>query len=77
MVQAIKSGESLQNVKRTIAPNQLPLEYSILRDRLSELFGVRVQMTCSPESKGRISIPFVNEDELEGILRAFDKVKNK
>ena len=77
MVQALKSGESLQNVKRTIAPNQLPLEYSILRDRLSELFGVRVQMTCSPQSKGRISIPFVNEDELEGILRAFDKVKNK
>ena len=77
MVQMMKSGESLQNVKRTIAPNQLPLEYSILRDRLSELFGVRVQMTCSPQSKGRISIPFANEDELESVLRAFDKVKNK
>ena len=77
MVQMMKSGETLQNVKQKLTPNQLPLEYSILRDRLSELFGVRVQMTMSPQTKGRISIPFTNEDELEGILQAFDKVKNK
>jgi ParB family chromosome partitioning protein len=33
-------------------------------------------MTCSPQSKGRISIPFENEDELENIMNVFDKVKN-
>ena len=64
LVQAMKKGDSLQEAKKAVAPRQLPLEYSILRDRLSQLFGVRVQMTCSPQSKGRISIPFENEDEL-------------
>jgi ParB family chromosome partitioning protein len=76
LVQAMKKGDSLQEAKKTVAPRQLPLEYSILRDRLSQLFGVRVQMTCSPQSKGRISIPFENEDELENIMNVFDKVKN-
>lgn len=76
MVQMMKQGESLQNVRQKMAPNQLPLEYSILRDRLSELFKVRVTMSCSPQSKGRISIPFANEEELEIIMQVFDRVKN-
>lgn len=76
LVQAMKKGDSLQEAKKAVAPRQLPLEYSILRDRLSQLFGVRVQMTCSPQSKGRISIPFESEDELENIMNVFDKVKN-
>ena len=76
LVQTIKSGETLQSAKKIVAPRQLPLEYSILRDRLSELFKVRVQMTCSPQGKGRISIPFANEDELETLMTIIDKMKN-
>lgn len=58
----VKNGDTLQNARKTVAPNQLPLEYSILRDRLSDLFKTKVQMTCSAQSKGRISISFANED---------------
>ena len=76
LVQTMKNGETLQSAKKIVAPRQLPLEYSILRDRLSELFKVRVQMTCSPQGKGRISIPFENEDELEVIMNIIDKMKN-
>ncbi len=76
MVQMLKNGENIQNVKKTIAPTaQLPLEYAILRDRLSELFKVKIQMTCSPQSKGKISIPFANEEELEHIMNVIDKLK--
>jgi ParB family chromosome partitioning protein len=75
MVQRVKKGESLQEVRKLISPNQLPLEYSILRDRLSELFKTKVTMTCSPEVKGKISINFSNEDELEFVMQVFDKVK--
>jgi ParB family chromosome partitioning protein len=32
-------------------------------------------MTCSPEVKGKISINFSNEDELEFVMQVFDKVK--
>lgn len=76
MVQMLKNGETFQNVKRSVVPQQLPLEYSILRDRLSELFQVKVQMTYNPQGKGRINIPFANEDELELIMSIFDKLKN-
>ena len=76
MVQMLKNGENLQTVKRTVAPtSQLPLEYSILRDRLSDLFKVKVQMTCSPQGKGKISIPFANEEELEWVMNVIDKLK--
>ena len=62
MVQMLKNGENLQTAKKASTPNsQLPLEYSILRDRLSDLFKVKIQMTCSPQGKGKISIPFANE----------------
>ena len=75
IVQRMKKGESLQEVKKLIDPKQLPLEYSILRDRLSELFKTKVNMTCSPQMKGKFSISFNNEDELEYIMQVFDKVK--
>ena len=77
IVQRMKKGESLQEVKKLIDPKQLPLEYSILRDRLSELFKTKVTMTCSPQMKGKFSINFNNEDELEYIMQVFDKVKKK
>lgn len=76
MVQMLKNGQNLQSVKRSVSPNsQLPLEYSILRDRLSDLFKVKVQMTCSPQGKGKISIPFANEEELEWVMNVIDKLK--
>ena len=76
LVQLLKNGENLQQAKKTAGVTQLPLEFSILRDRLSELFQVKVQMTCSPQTKGRISIPFNNEDELERVMNIIDKMKD-
>ena len=76
LVQLIKNGENMQQAKKTVGVHQLPLEFSILRDRLSELFKVKVQMTCSPQSKGKISIPFNNEDELERVMNIIDKIKD-
>ena len=77
MVQILKNGENLQTVKKTAATTtQLPLEYSILKDRLGNLFKVKVQMTCSPQGKGKISIPFANDEELEHIMNIIDKMKD-
>ena len=76
MVQMLKSGENIQTVKKNTATvSQLPLEYSILKDRLSDLFKVKVQMTCSTQGKGKISIPFANEEELEWVMNVIDKLK--
>jgi len=36
------------------------------------LFNTNVQMTCSSRGKGKITIPFASEAELERILSAID-----
>ena len=76
LVQLLKSGNDLQNIKKPAeAKALLPKEYVLLRDRLSLLFKTKVQMTCSPKGKGKISIPFNNEEELEQIMKAIDGIK--
>lgn len=73
MVQMLKGGEDVQSAKKKIAAkNQLPEEFSVLRDRLSDFFHTKVQMVCSPKGKGKITIPFGNDEELERIMNALD-----
>lgn len=54
----------------------LSMEYNVLRDSLSSFFQTKVQMTCSDKGKGKISIPFANEAELERIMGIFDRLKS-
>ena len=42
-----------------------------------QFFQTKVQMTCSSKGKGKISISFNNEDELERIMNTLDSVNNK
>ncbi len=73
MVQALKGGEDIKTAKgRITSKTQLPEEFHILRDRLSQFFQTKVQMTCSPKGKGKISIHFDNEEQLENIMNALD-----
>ena len=76
IVQLMKEGQPLQTAKKATATGQLPIEYTILKDRLAELFNVKVQMTCSPQGKGKISFSFDNEGELEHIMNIIDKIKS-
>ncbi len=69
MVQMLKSGEDVQSAHKKIASKaQLPQEYQELKKRLTNLFQSKVQLTCSPTGKGKISIPFANQSELEHIM---------
>lgn len=73
MVQMLKKGESLQDTKKAFAAKApLPQEFDMLRQRLADLFRTKVQMTCSPTGKGKISIAFANEGELEYIMNVLD-----
>lgn len=77
-VQMLKNGEEVQLANKKVqAKAQLPEEFTMLRDRLQEFFQAKVQMTCSPKGKGKISIQFANEEELERIMNALDNVKNQ
>ncbi|MBO6187720.1 MAG: ParB/RepB/Spo0J family partition protein [Prevotella sp.] len=74
LVQALKSGDDVKTAKGKIASKErLPEEFNMLKDRLSQFFQAKVQMTCSPKGKGKISIHFDNEEELERIMNALDR----
>ncbi|MBP3776430.1 MAG: ParB/RepB/Spo0J family partition protein [Prevotella sp.] len=78
LVQALKNGEDIKTAKGKVAgKSQLPEEFSILKERLAQFFQTKVQMTCSPKGKGKISISFENEEELERIMNTLDSVNNK
>ena len=53
----------------------MPSEYNLLKDRLSEFFETDVQLSCSDKGKGKITIPFTTEDELERLIALFDKLR--
>ncbi len=77
MVQLLKNGEDMQQAnKRVTTKTALPKEFNVLRQRLSDLFQSKVQMTCSPTGKGKISIAFNSEEDLERIMNMIDKLNN-
>ncbi len=79
MVKALAEGETVKSGSRKLAPkqNKLSKEFDMLKEHLSSFFNTKVQLTCSEKGKGRISIPFNNEEELERIIGIFDTLKNK
>lgn len=79
IVKALLSEEVKPEEKRKIAPSRhkIPEEFDILQQHLSVFFNTKVQLTCSDKGKGKISIPFKNEEELERIMEIFDMLKNK
>ena len=77
LVQALKNGDDIESgKKKIITRNQLPEEFCVLKNRLAKFLNTKVQMTCSSKGKGKISIPFANEEELEHIMNLFDKLKD-
>ena len=54
----------------------LSTEYHALKDSLSNFFQTKVQLTCSEKGRGKISIPFANESELERIIELLDHLKH-
>lgn len=60
----------------TAAPKRLKnSDYDMLKKHLSQAFKTKVQFSCSPSGKGKITFPFDNEAELEKLICIFDKLK--
>ena len=76
VVQQLKNGDDIDTGKKKIqAKTKLPEEFTVLKERLSLFLDTKVQLTCSNKGKGKISIPFNNEEDLERIMSVFDKLK--
>ncbi|MCE2616802.1 MAG: ParB/RepB/Spo0J family partition protein [Phocaeicola sp.] len=55
--------------------SKLTEQYLLLQKHLAGFFGSKVKLTYTPKGKGKISIPFNNEEDLERIIEIFDTLK--
>ena len=79
MVKELSEGGSVKSstVRIRQKGSNLGAEYNVLKESLSRYFQTRVQLTCSDKGKGKISISFSNEQELERIVELFDQLKRQ
>lgn len=77
MVKALSAGESVESGGKKISPKEARLseEYATLQNHLCNFFGTKVQLSCNPKGKGKISIPFNSESDLERIMEILDSLK--
>lgn len=58
------------------ADPELQKAYSQIADRLSNIFGAKVKVDRNEKGKGKISLVFSSDEELENILMVIDSLKN-
>ncbi|MBP3711298.1 MAG: ParB/RepB/Spo0J family partition protein [Bacteroidaceae bacterium] len=79
MVKNLSEGASVKTQNGTRIRQKgsnLSADYNLLREGLRKIFKTKVEMTCSEKGKGKITIPFSGEAELERIIEMFDKLRN-
>ena len=79
MVKQLSEGASVKTKAGTRIRQKgsnLSADYNQLREGLRKIFKTRVEMTCSESGKGKISIPFNGEAELERIIEMLDKLRD-
>ena len=52
-------------------------DYEILQKHLNNSFHTQVKFAVDASGKGKITFPFKNEEELENLIRIFDKLKEE
>lgn len=80
LVSAMKQAAADEDPSGTDKPAagrvKLPEEYKMLTSKLSEFFKTKVQMTRSARGKGKISITFDSDDELERLVALLDEIRH-
>ncbi|MDL2214866.1 ParB/RepB/Spo0J family partition protein [Dysgonomonas sp. OttesenSCG-928-M03] len=84
-VRAINKGETLEEiiqekevvdlVKKGKINKATPEEFDLLKKHLSKFFETKVQLTCNDKGKGKITIVFNSDEELERIVTKFDQIR--
>lgn len=84
-VRAINKGDTLEEIiqekevvnlaKKGNINQATPEEFDILKKHLSKFFEAKVQLSCNDKGKGKITIAFGSDEELERIITKFDQIK--
>ena len=75
LVKKLKSGEHDAIGGHNGKGKRISEEFSMLREQLESFFRTKVSLSISQNGKGKISIPFANEEELEHIMSVFDNMR--
>lgn len=77
MVRGVAEGSmpALPEKQKAERKPMLPEEFKLLKDHLSRFFDTKVQLSCNEKGKGKITIPFATEEELEKLIGLLDKLK--
>lgn len=75
LVKKLKNGEHDVLGGNKGKGRRLSEEFSMLREQLESFFRTKVSLSISQNGKGKISIPFANEEELEHIMSVFDNMR--
>ncbi len=73
LVRKEPEGEGTSTTKPSKAKTRK--EFDLLKDHLSRFFHAKVELTCNDKGKGKITIPFTSEEELEKLIGLLDKLK--
>ena len=61
--------------KTSVSKPKSLAEYDMLKEHLSSFFQTKVKLVCNDKGKGRITIPFASEDELERLVALLDRLR--
>ncbi len=78
LVKYVVAGGKLEDKKaekQKSAKAALPEGYDMLKEHLSSFFQTKVQLVCNDKGKGKITIPFSSEEELEKLISLLDNIK--
>lgn len=77
MVRCVAEGSmpALPEKQKVERKPMLPEEFKLLKDHLSRFFDTKVLLSCNEKGKGKITIPFATEEELEKLIGLLDKLK--
>ena len=77
IVKAMNSGDMTgKSTGRTARrKEEISAEFDELKKQLADFFGTKVKLSYTKDGKGKISIPFDNEKDLERIMELFDSIR--
>lgn len=76
IIQRLKTDEDSHIDKKKIqAATELPKKYEDYRSELSKVLDSKIQIKVSANGKGKIDIPFDNEEQFNRIINLLDKLK--
>lgn len=73
IVKAINEGQDAPAPSKP--KKKTPEEYDLLKKHLSKFFNTKVNFAINESGKGKITIPFSNEQELQRVIAVFDSLK--